>query len=194
MAKAFLVKIGGDARFTFEELSTILAQVSACMNSRPISPLSNDPNDPQPLTPAHFLIGRPLNAVPEINQLERRIGSLNRWEFVQRVAQQFRTRWQSEYILSLQRMARWQRSTPNISIGDFVLLAEDNEKSKQWPMGRIINTFPGSDGHVRVVAIKTVNGITRRDVRRIRRIPLEDDEYVPGRNGAEIPRRNLVGG
>ncbi|XP_055540707.1 uncharacterized protein LOC129727181 [Wyeomyia smithii] len=85
VAKTFLSKIGGDARFTFEELSTVLAQVSACMNSRPISPLSNDPKDPQPLTPAHFLISRPLHSVPEINQLKRHISSLSRWEFVQRL-------------------------------------------------------------------------------------------------------------
>ncbi|XP_053699006.1 uncharacterized protein LOC128745975 [Sabethes cyaneus] len=192
VTKGFLSKIGGDARFTFEELSTVLAQVSACMNSRPISPLSNDPSDPQPLTTAHFLIGRPLCAVPEINQLERNIGSLTRWEHVQRVVQQFSVRWQNEYVLSLQRMAKWQKAAPNISIGDFVLLVDDNEKPKQWPMGRIIDTFPGSDGHVRVVAIKTASGTTRRDVRQIRRIPLEDDEYVPGRNEAEIPRCNYV--
>ncbi|XP_055543505.1 uncharacterized protein LOC129729050 [Wyeomyia smithii] len=189
VAKSFLSEIGGDEGFTFEELSTVLAHVSACMNSRPIFPLSNDPNDPQPLTPAHFLIGRSLHSVPEINQLERHIGSLSRWEFVQRIAQQFRARWQKEY-----RMAKWQKAAPNISAGDFVLLVDDNEKPKQWPMGRIVGTFPGTDGHVRVVDVKTANGTTRRNVRRLRRIPLEDDEYVPGRNGAEIPRRNLVGG
>ncbi|XP_065088582.1 uncharacterized protein LOC135710060 [Ochlerotatus camptorhynchus] len=181
VVKAFLGRVGGDARFTFEELSTVLAQVAACMNSRPISPLSDDPNDPQPLTPAHFLIGRPLNNVPEINQLERRIGSLNRWEYVQRVAQQFRARWQTEYVLALQHMTKWQRPEPNVSVGDFVLLVADNEKPT---MGRIVDTFPGSDDYVRVVAIRTPNGIVRRDVRRIRRIPLEDDEYVTGRNEA----------
>lgn len=194
VAKGFLSKFDDNVRFTFEELSTVLAQVAACMNSRPITPLSDDPNEPQPLTPAHFLIGRSLNAVPEINQLERRVGSLNRWEYVQRIGQEFRLRWQSEYVLSLQRMTKWQRSAPNVSVGDFVLLIADNEKPKQWPIGRILDVFPGQDGHVRVVSVKTANGVTRRDVRRIRRIPLEDDEYVPGRNGAEIPRGNLVGG
>ncbi|XP_058827180.1 uncharacterized protein LOC131687146 [Topomyia yanbarensis] len=194
VAKSLLNKLGGDSRFTFEELSTVLSQVAACMNSRPITPLSNDPNEPQPLTPAHFLIGRTLNAVPEINQLERQIGSLNRWQYVQRVTQEFRVRWQNEYVLLLQRMVKWQHTTPNVTVGEFVLLIADNEKAKQWPIGRVVDTFPGPDGRIRVVAVKTTNGISRRDVRRIRRIPLEDDEYVPGRNGAEIPRSNLVGG
>ncbi|XP_055633802.1 uncharacterized protein LOC129774129 [Toxorhynchites rutilus septentrionalis] len=120
--KTFFRKFGGDGHFTFEELSTVLAQVAACMNSRPVAPLSDDPNEPQPLTPAHFLIGRPLNTVPEINQLERRIGSLSRWEYVQRVIQEFRARWQTEYLSTLQRMTRWQLAAPNIAVGDVVLL------------------------------------------------------------------------
>lgn len=194
VAKGFLSKFGEETRFTFEELSTILAQVAACMNSRPIAALSDDPNEPQPLTPAHFLIGRPLNALAEINQLERHVGSLSRWEYIQRLVQEFRARWQAEYVLSLQRMTKWQRSAPNVSIGDFVLLITDTDKPKQWPMGRVVEIFPGQDGLTRVVSIKTANGTTRRDVRRIRRVPLEDDEYVPGRNGAEIPQGNLVGG
>ncbi|XP_055522606.1 uncharacterized protein LOC129716796 [Wyeomyia smithii] len=194
VAKSFLSKLGGDNRFTFEELSTVLAQISACMNSRPISPLSNDPSEPQPLTPAHFLIGRPLHIIPEINQLDDKIDSLSRWQYVQRVTQEFRSRWQSEYVSLLQRMVKWQRSAPNIMVGDFVLLVSDNEKPKQWPMGRVVELFPGTDGIVRVVAVKTLNGISKRDVRRIRRIPLEADEYVPGRNCAEISSRNLVGG
>ncbi|XP_058817817.1 uncharacterized protein LOC131681123 [Topomyia yanbarensis] len=176
VAKSLLNKLGGDSRFTFEELSTVLSQVAACMNFRPSTPLSNDPNEPQPLTPAHFLIGRTLNAVPEINQLERQIGSLNRWQYLQRVTQEFRVRWQNEYVLMLQRMVKWQHTTPNVTVGEFVLLIADNEKAKQWPIGRVVDNFPGPDGRIRVVAVKTTNGISRRDVRRIRRIPLDQDE------------------
>ncbi|XP_053686518.1 uncharacterized protein LOC128736060 [Sabethes cyaneus] len=194
VAKGFLSKIGGNQNYTFEELSTLLAQVAACMNSRPISTLSDNPTDPQPLTPAHFLIGRPLGALPEINHLEQQIDSLTRWNYVQRVAQDFRARWQSEYVLSLQRLAKWQASAPNVAEGDFVLLVEDNEKSQQWPLGRILELFPGNDGRVRVVSVKTAKGIFRRDVRKLRRFPLDSDEYLPGKNGLEIPTRNLVGG
>lgn len=167
VAKSFLSKFGEYVRFTFEESSPILAQIAACMNSRPIAALSDDPNEPQPLTPAHFLIGRPLNAVPEINQLERRVGSLSRWEYIQRVGQEFRVRWQAEYVSCVQRMTKWQRSAPNISIGEFVLLVVDNEKPRQLPMGRVVEVFPGEDGRIRVVSIRTANGTTRRDVRRI---------------------------
>ncbi|XP_062716636.1 uncharacterized protein LOC115260563 [Aedes albopictus] len=194
VAKGFLSKIGGNYNYTFEELSTLLAQVAACMNLRPISSISDDPADPQPLTPAHFLIGRPLDALPEVNHLEQQISSLSRWNYVQRVAQDFRARWQSEYVLALQRLVKWQASSPNVSVGDFVLLVDDNEKPQQWPLGRIQELFPGTDGRVRVVSVKTAKGVFRRDVRKLRRCPLDSDEFVPGRHGVEIPTRNLVGG
>ncbi|XP_053686038.1 uncharacterized protein LOC128735581 [Sabethes cyaneus] len=134
VAKQLLSKISGNYIYTFEELSTLLAQVAACMNSRPIAPISNDPSDPQPLTPAHFLIGRPLTTAPEINQLERRISSMTRWQFVQRKAQEFRERWQKEYVRSLQLFSKWQKSTVNLKPGDFVLIVGENEKPKQWPL------------------------------------------------------------
>ncbi|XP_055633263.1 uncharacterized protein LOC129773646 [Toxorhynchites rutilus septentrionalis] len=194
VAKGFLSKTGGNYIYTFEELSTLLAQVAACMNSRPICALSNNSSDPQPLIPAHFLIGRPLDALPEVNHLEQQMSALSRWNYVQRLAQEFRARWQSEYVLSLQRMVKWQASSHNDAVGDFVLLVDDHEKPQQWPLGRILEIFPGSDGLVRVVSIKTGNNTFRRDVRKLRRIPLDSDEYLPGQNGSEIPTRNLVGG
>ncbi|XP_058816493.1 uncharacterized protein LOC131679770 [Topomyia yanbarensis] len=182
-AKHLLGKIAGNQHFTFEELSTFLAQVSETMNSRQITPISND---------AHFLIGRALTTVPEINMLEHQISSLSRWSYIQRLSQEFRSRWQLEYVRSLQRFTKWQQSSPNIAVGDFVILVKDDEKPRQWPLGRILETFPGPDGLVRVVSVRTATGITRRDVRRLRVVPLDKDEYVPGRLGTEIPNRNLT--
>nr|XP_029722627.1 uncharacterized protein LOC109404313 [Aedes albopictus] len=142
----------------------------------------------------HFLIGRSLEALPEINHLELQVGSLTRWAYVQRVSQDFRARWQNEYVLSLQRSSKWNRASPNLKAGDFVLLVDDNQKSYQWPIGRVLELFPGPDGLVRVVSVKTSKGVFRRDIRKLRRFPLDSDEFVAGRNGSEITIRNLVGG
>ncbi|XP_055528081.1 uncharacterized protein LOC129720618 [Wyeomyia smithii] len=193
-AKQLLEKTAGNQIFTYEELSTFLAQVAATMNSHPITPISNDVHDPQALTPAHFLIGRPLTTIPELNLLERQINSLSRWNHIQRLSQEFRSRWQSEYVRSLKLLTRWQQSGRNIPVGAFVLLAKEDDKPKQWPIGRIIEAFPGPDGHTRVVSVKTATGVVRRDVRKLRVLPLDYDEYVPGRLGEEIPEWNLVGG
>lgn len=66
IVKLHLTKTIGQAILTFEEFYTLLTQIESVINSRPISPpLSSDPHDLNPLTPAHFLSGRPLNIAPD---------------------------------------------------------------------------------------------------------------------------------
>jgi hypothetical protein len=60
-------------------MNTLLIRIEACLNSRPITPISSDPNDLQPLTPGHFLIGEPLNNFPEYDFKEVPINRLARW-------------------------------------------------------------------------------------------------------------------
>lgn len=63
-AKMHLRKITGTTPLTYEELYTLLVQIEACLNSRPLCPMSNDGTDLQVLTPGHFLIGAPLTSLP----------------------------------------------------------------------------------------------------------------------------------
>ena len=55
----------GEAWLTYEELTTTLAQVEACLNSRPLTPLPEPSDALETLTPGHFLIGKPLTALPD---------------------------------------------------------------------------------------------------------------------------------
>lgn len=65
--KRHLKRIVGESKLTFEEMTTVLCQIEACLNSRPLytSPDSNDDDGIAPLTPGHFLIGQPLEALPD---------------------------------------------------------------------------------------------------------------------------------
>ena len=63
--KAHLRRVIGDTKLTFEELNTVLTQIEACLNSRPLTPLSSDNDGIEALTPGHFLIGRPLESLPD---------------------------------------------------------------------------------------------------------------------------------
>ena len=70
--------IVSDVRLTFEELATctILAQVEACLNSTPLTPLPQPEDGIEVLTPGHFLIGRPLKALPDLSEMPKPISSL----------------------------------------------------------------------------------------------------------------------
>ncbi|XP_014486671.1 PREDICTED: uncharacterized protein LOC106750684 [Dinoponera quadriceps] len=75
----------GEATLTYEEMATLLAKVEACMNSRPIAAMSDDPEDLLPLTPGHFLIGTPLLSIPEPLLTEESTSRLTHWKLLQKM-------------------------------------------------------------------------------------------------------------
>ncbi|XP_050295691.1 uncharacterized protein LOC126735665 [Anthonomus grandis grandis] len=63
--KQHLKRVVNNNPLTYEELYTLVVRIEAVLNSRSLVQMSNDPHDFDSLTPGHFLIGRPLNALPE---------------------------------------------------------------------------------------------------------------------------------
>jgi hypothetical protein len=89
-------RIVSKALLTFEEFNTLIMQTEACFNSRPLTTLSNDPNDPSYLSPRHFLIGAPLTSLPEPDFTNATMNSLSRWQRVQCFNQELWKRWSSD--------------------------------------------------------------------------------------------------
>ncbi|CAG7828452.1 unnamed protein product, partial [Allacma fusca] len=87
MMKNHLVRAVGTTVFNYEDMYTILTQVEACMNSRPLTQLSSDPNDLSALTPGHFLVGDALNSIPEENAKWEPASHLSKWRLMQRAVQ-----------------------------------------------------------------------------------------------------------
>ncbi|KAM8714852.1 hypothetical protein ACLKA7_001255 [Drosophila subpalustris] len=154
-AKGLMARSLMNARCTFEELVTITAEVEAILNSRPLTPLSSDPSDLGALTPGHFLTGDSLRALPEQEINDEQLKSLDRWRLLSGIKQNFWRRWLADYFNELHIRSKWTKSTPSISIGDMVLIHEDNVPSQKWIMGRITATVPGRDQRVRVVDVRT---------------------------------------
>ncbi|GFW40532.1 uncharacterized protein TNCV_4823721 [Trichonephila clavipes] len=106
------------------------ARVTACrvfsqvavLNSRPICPLSNDPNGVETLTPAHFLVGSSFVAVPDPDYTEIPMNRLSRWQLVQRMNQHFWRKWSSEYLNKLQQRPKWCNGNIDFKEGDLVLV------------------------------------------------------------------------
>ncbi|XP_044573961.1 uncharacterized protein LOC123258149 [Drosophila ananassae] len=125
-AKRLLVSITATASLTFEELNTVVVEVEAILNSRPITPMSSDPTDESALTPGHFLIGEPLTAPPDTNIIPGGKPLVKRWELVSRLKHAFWKQWSCEYLQELQNRHKWKHASPNIKEGLLVLIKEDN--------------------------------------------------------------------
>jgi hypothetical protein len=144
---------------TYEELSTLLTEVEACLNSRPLCALSNDPHSSF-LSPGHFLIGQPLTQLPSIDYTPLKISRLSRWQLMQQQLQNVWKRWSADYLHELQTRRRWHRSVPNVQIHDVVILREDNTVPCHWPTAVITDVHPGADGKIRVVTFKPLKRLS----------------------------------
>nr|XP_037867214.1 uncharacterized protein LOC119628558 [Bombyx mori]XP_037868529.1 uncharacterized protein LOC119628840 [Bombyx mori] len=164
-AKFHLKRILDNTHCTFEELATLFNQIEAILNSRPLCPLSSSPDDLAPLTPGHFLIGRPLTSLPSPNYMQLSTSRLSRYQHLEQIRQHFWNRWQLEYLNELQQRHKWRVPARSIQNGDLVLLKDENIPPMQWRTGRVINLFPGKDNIVRVAEIKTSTGVYRRGLR-----------------------------
>ncbi|XP_033221143.1 uncharacterized protein LOC117175543 [Belonocnema kinseyi] len=82
-AKHHLQRVIEDTTLTYEEMNTVLVQVEACLNSRPLQSMSDDPDDLTALTPGPFLIGESLNSIPEPRYIEITSNRLSRWQLLQ---------------------------------------------------------------------------------------------------------------
>ncbi|XP_029163718.1 uncharacterized protein LOC114936567 [Nylanderia fulva] len=153
-AKTHMRKIIGTVTLTFEELYTVFTLIEACLNSRPLTQLSNDPTDLQPLTPGHFLIGEAINTIPEHDLSDVSTNRLTRYQLIIQLRQHFWTRWSKEYIVQLQQRIKWkQEGIINLSKGMMVLLKNENTCPMTWPLGRIVEIHPGTDGITRIVTV-----------------------------------------
>jgi hypothetical protein len=128
---------------TYEELSTLLAEIEACLNSRPLCTLSDDLFNQTYLSPGYFLIAELLAQLPSIDYTNVKCNGLSRWQTYQQL-QQFWQRWSSDYLQSLQQRQRWQRTYSNLQPGDLVLLKEDNTSPLHWSTAVI--THPSWEG------------------------------------------------
>ena len=156
-AKHCLKRTIGNTMMTFEELTTIFCQAEACLNSRPyLSQDSHSPAGEMPLTPGHFLTGRPLRAYPEYPE-DPNLTLTNRWSLCKNMVQYFWEIWQKSYLQHLQKSQKWHHTKPNIKKNDLVMVLEETPLLNTWKMGKVTDVFPGADGLVRTakVTVKT---------------------------------------
>lgn len=163
----------GNSKLTYEEFLTIVTQVEGILNSRPLVPLSADLDDLEVLTPAHFLVGRPINALVEPNITTLPENRLTFWQRSTKMTQQIWKKWSESYLNTLQQRSKWYVKKDNVKVGDLVIIKEDNVAVCNWPLGRITEVFSGLDNKIRVVTVKPQRGLYKRSISKICLLPLE---------------------
>ncbi|GFX37631.1 integrase catalytic domain-containing protein [Trichonephila clavipes] len=104
------------------------------------------------------------------------------WKLIQSLRDKFWNRWSTEYLTHLQTRAKWSVQNPNLMENQLVLLKDPNTKPLDWPMERILEVFPGSDGLVRVVNVKTSTGILKRAITKVVPLPIPVDPATVEKN------------
>ena len=168
---------------TDQQLHTLLTEVERILNSRPLTHISDDVNDLQALTPNHILLGlhRSWSFLEDID--ERDSVSRRKYRQVQALALQFWMRWKREYLPKITARGRWREKTPNLKVGQLVLLLDEDRK-KNHKLARITQVFPGNDEVVRTVELRTKDGVYSRPAAKV--CCLEDDFYESPHGGENV--------
>lgn len=172
--KFHLVRMLGLSVHTYEEIYTMLTEIEACLNSRPLCPVTNDPDDLSVLTPGHFLIGTNLLAPPRPSLLDYNVNRLSQWNQISQRVEHFTKRWKAEYLSRLQSRTKWMRQCENVRVGDIVLIKEDELPPSKWLLGRITEVFKGKDDLVRKVTVKTATTTLVRPITKVSVLPIDE--------------------
>lgn len=150
-----------------EVLHTLLLEAEHIVNSRPLTHLSENPEE-EALTPNHFLLGRSCGATRIGSFQDDELVGRHTWKTTQRLADHFWQRWLREYLPTLlPRKTTGRSSAIDLHVGDVVLIVDHSLPRCTWPRGRIQRVYPGPDGRTRIVDIETQGGVLRRPSSRV---------------------------
>ena len=126
MSKRLFFNIAGSRKLQEDGFSTLICQVEALLNSRPLTSVSSDIRDVESLTPGQFLIGKTtgLPSDTTISSNDRGTGKL--WNNVNSIMNEFWTRLLKEYLPTLRQHRKWHSAVDGIEVGDMVWILENN--------------------------------------------------------------------
>ncbi|XP_075250854.1 uncharacterized protein LOC142343052 [Convolutriloba macropyga] len=137
MSKRLFFNIAGSRILQEDSFSTLICQVEALLNSRPLTSVSSDVRDVESLTSGHFLTGMTtgLPSDTTISSNDRGTGKL--WNNVNSIMNEFWTRLLKEYLPTLRQRRKWHSTVDGIEVGDMVWIQENNTPRGIWPVDRV---------------------------------------------------------
>ena len=142
----------------------MFAEVEVILNSRPLTKSSEDANDSIAITPAHLLLQRPAMVLHPGEFNKKTTMTRKKWKQAQILANHFWNRWIKEYLTTLHLQQKWLKPQRNVQIGDLVLVNDKNIPRGLWPIGVITKVFPGPDGKIRTVELRTKDSVYVRPI------------------------------
>lgn len=171
--KMHLNRVLKDRKIYYDDFHTILCQIEAIMNSRPLCPLSDDVDDDEALTPSHLLVGYGINTLPETFAESDTTSAKSRYGEMRAIYQNFWKLWSQDYLTQLQQRTKWNVVRPNVHVGQLALLKDDNLPPSRWLTGRITQVFPGADSLIRAVELKCGKSIVTRPIHKLCVLPID---------------------
>ena len=178
--KAALIKTLGNANVTFRQLQVLLIEVEAAVNSRPLTYLSDEVDEPTPLTPSHLVSGRRLTTLPEAPAVEvtpdwsNLEGLVRREAKRRRILNAFVKRWRTEYMHDLTNFHAPGSPNRSVQPGEIVLVHHPTLKRQRWPMAIVERVVEGQGGRARLVDLKMgKNTLTNRPIQRLHPLELQ---------------------
>ena len=138
LTKQAIRKTLGRAFILHQQLHTIVVEIKGMMNDRPLTYVHSDPQDPQPLPPAHLLYGRRIQLAPRPLSDPEELADpsfVDGTDFRRRVdkltllIEHFISQWKREYLTSLREFTKVEsrQSKHLIRAGDMVIVHDDNK-------------------------------------------------------------------
>ncbi|GFY27227.1 integrase catalytic domain-containing protein [Trichonephila clavipes] len=154
--KELLKRTLGRSVLKYDELYTVLCDCESIINCRPLTYVSENPEELIPLTPSMFLISNKNSNIEDIEELNS--NSLNkRIKYRSKLLKDLRQRFRNEYLSQLIQKHN-EKASRDPQIGEVVLVGDDNKKRLFWALAKIIELIPGRDGKIRTVRLKTQHG------------------------------------
>ena len=143
-----------EPRLNDEILETVFCEIKNMINGRPLTKLSIDPLDVNPLTPNHLILlkGGPVLPPGKFNDRDM---YRRRWRHAQQIADRFWCRWKRLYLPELQKRVKWVDLERNLAVGDLVLIADENTPRNLWLLAVVKNISPSRDGLVKSAPLRT---------------------------------------
>lgn len=154
-----------------EVLRTVLVEVEAILNSKPLGYVPSDVSDPDPVTPNCLLMGRPDGSLPQVVYPRDELLSQRRWKHTQVMTDHFWARFIRLYLPGLQLRQKWQSSSADVTEGSVAMIVDPQLPRAMWPIGRIVKVHPSLDGHVRSADVKVRDRTYTRPVARLVILP-----------------------